>query len=83
MPRLELTIPVASTWPSHEELTARNAVEDALNLADVGSFVGAGGGMGQMDLCFDVDDEASARAVIAQAMKIHMPGAKYRIEVVE
>ena len=83
MPRLEITIKVASTWPSPEEMEARNAVEDAFMEADLGEFVGSGGGGGQMDLCFDVEDEAAARALIAQAMKMHMPAAKYRIEIVE
>lgn len=81
MTRLEITISVASTWPSGEELAARNAVEDALNLADIGEFIGAGGGMGQMDLCYEVADEPAARAVIAVAMKTHMPAAAYRIVV--
>ena len=63
MVRLEITIPVASQWPTQQELDARNAVEDALMDADVGEFVGAGGGMSQMDLCFEVADEKAARAL--------------------
>ena len=81
---LEITIPLASKWPTREELSARNAVEDALRAADIGICVGAGGGMGVMDLGFRVDDEAKladAKAAIEGIMKSLMPGFEYRVRV--
>jgi hypothetical protein len=81
---LEVTMPIASTWPTREELAARNAVEQALIAAPVGKCTGAGGGMGQMHLTYRVDEESSvpaARAVIDEAMKTHMPNFQYQIRV--
>jgi len=81
---LEITMPIASTWPTREELAARNAVEQALMASPVGTCTGAGGGMGQMHLTYRVDSESSvpaARAVIDEAMKNHMPNFKYQIRV--
>jgi len=82
MVTLEITIPIASPWPTREDLIARNAVEAALKVTSVGRCTGAGGGMGQMDLAYCVDDTAkipAARAVIDDAMKAHMPSFKYQI----
>ncbi|PWT86619.1 MAG: hypothetical protein C5B56_12140 [Proteobacteria bacterium] len=84
MVTLEITIPVASEWPTREELTARNAVENALNAVGLGIISGAGGGMGNMDLAYRLDDEAkvpAARAAIDQAMKQHMARFQYRVTV--
>jgi hypothetical protein len=84
MVTLEITIPVASEWPTREDLTARNAVEDALNAAGLGIISGAGGGMGNMDLAYRLDDEAmipSARVAIDNAMKMHMARYQYTISV--
>jgi hypothetical protein len=81
---LEITMPIASTWPNREELAARNAVEQALMASPVGKCTGAGGGMGEMHLTYRVDDEsrvAAGRAVIDEAMKTHMPGSQYQIRV--
>jgi hypothetical protein len=84
MVELEITIPVASKWPSRDELKARNAVEDALNQSAVGKCSGAGGGMGEMDLTFRIADQTAlpaARAVIDQAMNTHMLGVEYRVRL--
>ena len=81
---LEIEIPIASTWPTREELQARNTVEAALDAAAVGKCTGAGGGMGQMDLTYRVDKEsavATARVAIDEAMKLHMPAFKYQVRV--
>jgi hypothetical protein len=83
---LEIRMPIASTWPSREELAARNAVEQALIASSVGKCTGAGGGMGQMHLTYRVDDDSSvpaARAVINEAMKTHMPNFQYQVRVHE
>jgi len=80
----EIAIPIANKWPTSEELQARNAVEAALDAASVGICTGAGGGMGQVDLTFRVDDQEmvpAAREVIDRAMKAHMPNFKYNIRV--
>jgi hypothetical protein len=84
MVTLEITIPVATTWPTRDELSARNAVERVLNAARVGKVSGAGGGMGNMDLAYRLEDEASipdARVVIDQAMKTHMASFQYKVTV--
>jgi hypothetical protein len=81
---VEITIPIASTWPNREELVARNAVEQALMASPVGKCTGAGSGMGQMHLTYRVDDESrvpAARAVIDEAMKTHMPDSQYQVRV--
>jgi hypothetical protein len=81
---LEITIPTASTWPTRDELFARNTVEKALNEAGIGRVTGAGGGMGNMDLAYRIDDETKtmeARAAIDQAMKAHMASFQYKIRV--
>jgi hypothetical protein len=77
---LEITIPIASTWPSRDELAARNTVEHALKSASIGKCTGAGGGMGQMHLTYRVTDESAARAAIAEAMKAHMPSFQYSLK---
>jgi len=74
-------IPLAGTWPNREELAARNAVTDALTAAGIGSCTGAGGGQGEMDFSFQVDDENAARAAIASAMQSIMPGVVYQVRV--
>jgi hypothetical protein len=80
---LEVTIPIASEWPSSEELTKRNAVEAALNSTGVGSCTGAGGGMGMMHLTYQASHESAARTAIADAMKLHMPNAAYSVNCLE
>ena len=75
-------MPIASDWPTRDELAARNAVEAALIAAAAGKCTGAGGGMGKMHLTYRVNDEAevaAARAVIDEAMKKHMPGFQYEV----
>ena len=81
---LEITIPVGSTWPTRDEINARNAVEEALDATGIGIVSGAGGGMGVMDLAFRLEDEAkvpAAHLAINEAMKTHMPNFKYTVRV--
>jgi hypothetical protein len=81
---LEIRIPVASEWPTTEELKARNIVEEFLDSSDIGMVSGAGGGMGEMDLAYRVDTEAkipAARALIEEAMRAHMPDFQYAIKI--
>jgi hypothetical protein len=84
MVTLEITIPTASTWPTRDELIARNTVEKALNEAGIGKVTGAGGGMGDMHLAYRIDDETkivAARAAIDRAMKTHMASFQYKVRV--
>ncbi len=83
MARVCVSISVAGTWPSREELTMRNAVTDALDAAEIGKCTGAGGGRGEMDFSYRVSDEQAAREAIVAAMQSLMPGAQYRIRVSE
>ncbi|MEI8379168.1 MAG: hypothetical protein WCJ09_03510 [Planctomycetota bacterium] len=62
---------------------AWNAVTDALTAACIGTCTGSGGGCGEMDFSFRVDDEQTALKTIDAAMQTHMPGAEYRIRVTE
>ena len=78
-----VTIPTVGAWPTPAELTARNAVTDALTAAGIGTCTGSGGGGGEMDFSFRVGDEQAARDAIDAAMQAHMPGAAYRIRVSE
>jgi len=78
-----VTIPTAGAWPAPTELTARNAVTDALTAAGIGTCTGAGGGGGEMDFSFRIADEQTARAEIDAAMQAHMPGMRYRVRVSE
>ena len=79
---LEITMPIASDWPTRDELGGRNAVELALIAAAVGQCTGAGGGMRQMHLSYRVNHESdvpAARAAIDKAMKEHMPGFQFEV----
>ena len=81
---LDITMPIASDWPTHEELIARNAVEATLKVAGVGECTGAGGGMGQMHLTYRVDSESAvsaSRAIIDEAMATNMPGFQFEVRV--
>ncbi len=46
--------------PTAHELAMRRALEAALETAEVGEVVDAGGGMGVMDIYLDVDDAETA-----------------------
>jgi hypothetical protein len=76
-----VTIPVAATWPSADELKARNAVIAAVDTSAVGISTGAGGGLGAMDFSYSVADVAAARAVIERAMTEHMPATEYEVRL--
>jgi hypothetical protein len=78
-----VTIALAGTWPTADELAARNAVTDALTAAGIGVCTGAGGGRGAMDFSYRVSDVEAARTAIASAMQAHMPGVEYRVRVSE
>ena len=83
MKNVSVHIPLATTWPTREEIAARDKVTDALNSNGIGKMTGAGGGMGEMDFSFQVADESTARSEIDRAMHEHMPGAVYRVRVTE
>jgi hypothetical protein len=84
MTTVQIRIPIGSEWPTPKELDCRNAVEAALNASSVGQCTGAGGGCGEMDLSYRVNDDsrlAAARAAIDQAMAYHMPGVQYQVAI--
>jgi hypothetical protein len=83
MPHLFVTIKVADTWPSADELDARNAVTDALEADGIGECTGGGGGLGEMDFSFEVADEVAARRALESTLRSLMPGAEFRIELME
>lgn len=81
MTTLEITIPIASAWPTAEELAGRRAVEDALNAKEIGILEGAGAGRGRMDLAYRVENEllAVAHEAIREVMATVLPGSRYNI----
>jgi hypothetical protein len=84
MKTLVVTIPVASEWPTSRELARRNKVEAALEASKIMQCTGAGGGLGEMQLTYRVDDDfriAAARAKIEAAMALLMPGFEYEVSV--
>ena len=77
---LSVSMPVASGgFPNAEELAARNRIEDELTERGLGQCTGAGGGLGEMDISFQVKDEASARAMIAEVVAKHLPKIPVRV----
>jgi hypothetical protein len=78
---ISVTIPVAGSWPSADELTLRNRVTAALTEVGIGKCKGAGGGCGEMDFSYNVSDEQVARTAIDVAMNQHLPGVAYRVRV--
>ena len=83
MSSIWVTIPTVGTWPSASELSTRNAVTDALNATGIGTCTGAGGGMGEMDFSFRIEDEKAARSAIETVMQSLMPGVRYHIRLAE
>jgi Immunity protein 26 len=84
MTTLTITIPIDAEWPTSKQLAARNKVEAALGASGIMHSSGAGGGLGEMDLSFRVDDDSrvpAARAKIEAAMALIMPGFEYEVAV--
>ena len=81
MEHVFVTIPVAATWPTREELILRNAITDSLESLGIGTFTGAGGGMGEMDFSFQVHDVPAFHVAVETAMQSHLPGAKFCVRV--
>ena len=76
---LSVSIPVARQFPNSDELTTRDAIIEELEQRQLGESTGSGGGFGQMDFAFNVEDEATARALITEVVKKHLPGAAFKI----
>ena len=74
-------IPVANTWPSPQEVAARNLATKALSESGIGVCTGAGGGMGEMDFSYRVADEAVARSEIVRIMQQFFPGVQDRLSL--
>jgi hypothetical protein len=66
-------VPIWKRWPSPEDLAMCRAVEDTLRAANVGILTAVGARMRKMYLCYRVEDESAAGAVIAQAMSKVVP----------
>lgn len=62
--KVSVIIPFAGTSPSPDELAARNAAMASLDEVGIGTRIGAGGGMGEMDYSYRVTDEPAARSAI-------------------
>ena len=76
---LSVSIPVARQFPNSDELTTRDAIIEELEQRQLGESTGSGGGFGQMDFAFNVEAEATARALITEVVKKHLPGAAFKI----
>ena len=79
---LSVSMPVARQFPNSDELATRDAIIEELEQR-LGDSAGSGGGFGQMDFAFNVEDEASARALITEVVKKHLPGAAFTITRVD
>jgi len=68
---IRIDIKVAGTgFATPEELDIRNAIEDAIHEADIGTIVDAGSGMGEMNLAVEIyDDPEHALAEITSIVK--------------
>lgn len=68
--RIEIIIKLAGDgFPTEHELVLRNELERNLLEDAVGDFVGAGGGGGQMDLAFEVEDFRTAKRRVVSELK--------------
>jgi hypothetical protein len=81
MPYLSVQIPVATTWPSRDDLAARNAVIAELDARHIGKSQGAGGGRGAMDFSYIVPVASDAEAVIREVFAKHLPDRDYSIRI--
>jgi hypothetical protein len=80
---LSASMPVASgKFPSREEVMVRNTIIDVLNKRGLGKFSGAGGGMGEMDFSFHVEDESTARRMIEDVVGEYLPGVAVKVVAV-
>jgi hypothetical protein len=70
MTTLTIKIPIASEWPTSKELALRNKVGAALDASGNGQCTGAGGGLGEMDLSFRVDDDSRVLAARAKSRQL-------------
>jgi hypothetical protein len=73
MAQILIEIPVGDTWPTREELAARNEIIDEINRKSIGTCTGAGGGMKAMDFSYSVTDVDKAREVVAKVLQARRP----------
>ncbi len=71
---ISVNIQVDGNWPTDKELENRNAVIADLSDRNLGTFKGAGAGMGSMNFSYEVHDEKGAKVEIAKAVFKHLPG---------
>ena len=76
---LAVSIPVARQFPNSDELTTRDAIIEELEQRQLGESAGSGGGLGQMDFAFNVEDEATARALITEVVEKRLPGVTFKV----
>ena len=71
---ISVNIQVDGNWPTDKELENRNAIISELSDRNLGTFKGAGAGMGSMNFAYEVHDERAAKAEIAKTVFKHLPG---------
>jgi len=71
---VSVNIQVDGNWPTDKELENRNAVIAELSDRNLGTFKGAGTGMGSMNFAYEVHDEKAAKVEIAKTVFKHLPG---------
>lgn len=64
------------------DLAARNVVLERLNASSIGACEGAGGGCGEMDFSYRVNDVEHAHSVIDAALQGQFPGVAFRIRII-
>lgn len=63
------------------ELQVRNAVVDELRANNIGEYIGAGSGRGEVDFQFHVTDVPAALELIGKAIEKHAGASDFRIKV--
>jgi len=73
LPTITIQIRVENIWPSTDDFRDRTGVTEELDAAEIGKFVGVGGGMGATDYQNDVADMESAKRQISAVLQKHAP----------
>ncbi|NOY42782.1 MAG: hypothetical protein GXP26_13230 [Planctomycetes bacterium] len=80
---ISVNIQVDGNWPTDKELENRNAVIAELSDHNLGTFKGAGTGMGSMDFAYEVHDVGAAKVEIAKTVFKHLPGYASAVQSTE
>lgn len=85
MPKFILTISIEfpGEHTNAELLELLTPLEDAINGAALGRYVGSGAGMNRMDISYLVENELSSRAAMDEIVRGQLPQVRYSFEAEE